>query len=153
MLQNKIRLNSDRPLWVHYCPLCKVQSRSFYFPSPRARHYLALTVLSVTMAVFLFPYFDAKGVIFSLPIWMGFEFYYRSRARLHLICRQCGFDPYLYKMDVSLARQKVEAFWRKKQPDTYQSRATLEAALKNVTTPGPHKPANKIANPIANPQP
>ncbi len=151
MPQNKIRLNPDRPLWVHYCPLCKVQSRSFYFPSPRPKHYFALAVLTGTLGIFLYPYFDVKGALFAVPIWMIFEFYYRSRARLHLICAQCGFDPYLYKMDVGLARNKVEEFWRKKQPDTYQSKATLQAILSSSGREP--SPANKISNSIANPPP
>jgi hypothetical protein len=43
---------------------------------------------------------------------------YRAYARQSLICPHCGFDPYLYKHDVKLARKKVEEFFAaRKKPE------------------------------------
>lgn len=87
-----------------------------YWPSPRKSHYLRLTLFSAFVTLCLWPYFSFKGFFFSVPVWALFEFYYRARARQSLICPQCGFDPYLYKYDVKLARSRMEQFWSDKKP-------------------------------------
>jgi hypothetical protein len=56
-----------------------------------------------------------KGVFLIFPVWALFEFVYRARARQSLICPHCGFDPYLYKHDIKLARKKVELFFAEKK--------------------------------------
>lgn len=59
-------------------------------------------------------WFEWKGVVSFLPFWTFFEMVYRSRVRAALACTQCGFDPYLYLIDVPRAREVVENHWRKK---------------------------------------
>lgn len=103
-----------REYWEFYCPICKKQRRSFFWPSPQKRHYLALLVLAVFMAMALYPWAGVRGAVLVLPIWATFEFYYRARARQSVICPHCGFDPYLYKTDVKAARRKVEEFFAEK---------------------------------------
>ena len=97
-----------RPFWEFYCPVCKAQRRSFYWPSPRPKHYIALGVLSVVVTAIFWPWTGFKGFFLNLPVWAIFEFFYRARARQSLICPHCNFDPYLYKHDVKLAREKIE---------------------------------------------
>lgn len=104
-----------REYWEFYCPICKSQRRSFYWPSPRPKHYFQLAIFGVFVALCLWPWAGMKGIFLSLPVWALFEFMYRARARQSLICPHCGFDPYLYKHDVKLARQKVEKFFADKQ--------------------------------------
>lgn len=66
--------------------------------------------------MFLFwPLFKFKGLFMFIPVWAVFEFFYRLRARQSLICPHCGFDPYLYKHDVGLARKKIEKFFEEKK--------------------------------------
>lgn len=49
-----------------------------------------------------------------LPFWILFEVAYRLKVRADAICSYCGFDPYLYLVDVPKARAQVEAFWASK---------------------------------------
>ena len=105
-----------REYWEFYCPVCKGQRRSFYWPSPRRRHYIQLGVFAAVTTLLLWPFVGLKGFFLNLPVWATFEFFYRARARQSLICPHCGFDPYLYKHDVKLARQKMEKFWADRKP-------------------------------------
>ncbi len=100
--------------WEFYCPVCKSQRRTFYWPSPRPKHYVALSVFGGILTLGLWNWFEFKSIFLIFPIWGVFEFIYRARARQSLICPNCGFDPYLYKHDVKLARQKIEEFFRDK---------------------------------------
>ena len=70
-----------------------------------------MAVVGVFLAMCAWPFVGSKGVFLVLPIWALFEFFYRAKARQSLICPHCGFDPYLYKYDTKLARQKVEKFF------------------------------------------
>jgi predicted RNA-binding protein len=106
----------QRQYWEYYCPMCKIQRRSAYWPSPRRHHYARLALLTVCLTVGLWPFFDMRGAFLIFPIWAVFEFTYRARARQSLICNRCGFDPYLYKYDVKLARDRVARHWAAKSP-------------------------------------
>jgi hypothetical protein len=117
-----------RDFWEFYCPICKKQRRSFYWPSPRLRHYLRFVGFGLFMAGCLWPWCGFKGLFLILPAWALFEFFYRARARQSLICPYCGFDPYIYKHDVKLARQKVEQFFAARN-------AAKEATKKSDTAP------------------
>jgi hypothetical protein len=105
-----------REYWTFYCPICKAERRSVYWPSPRPKHYARLGLFVILAGAALWPIFGLKALIFPLPVWPLFEFYYRARARQALICPHCGFDPYLYKYDVKLARSRMERFWSDKKP-------------------------------------
>jgi rubredoxin len=105
-----------RDFWEFYCPVCKAQRRSFYWPSPRPKHYTQFAVFAAILTGSLWSFFGFKGLFLNIPVWGFFEFFYRARARQSLICPHCGFDPYLYKHDVKLARQKMNRFWEKRNP-------------------------------------
>lgn len=104
-----------RPFWEFFCPICKTQRRSFYWPSPRRRHYWQLAGFCLFVAIASWNWAGVRGIFLAFPIWATFEFIYRARARQSLICPHCSFDPYLYKYDVQLARKKVENFFAAKQ--------------------------------------
>jgi len=104
-----------RAFWEFFCPVCKNQRRSFYWPSPRLRHYLQLAVFGAFLTACLWPWAGLKGAVLTFPVWAVFEFIYRARARQSLICPHCGFDPYIYKYDVKLARKKVEEHFAAKK--------------------------------------
>jgi hypothetical protein len=55
-----------------------------------------------------------KGLASFVPLWALFELVYRWRVRALLTCSLCGFDPYLFRVNVQWARRDVEAHWRKK---------------------------------------
>lgn len=128
-----------RDFWEFYCPICKSQRRSFYWPSPRRKHYVQLAVLGIFVAGTLWPWAGLRGAFLVLPVWAIFEFFYRARARQSLICPHCGFDPYLYKYDVKLARQKVQRFFEEKAKE----KAARQSQDEDVANP----PANEAARP------
>jgi hypothetical protein len=59
-------------------------------------------------------WFTWKGVVSFVPLWVIFEAVYRARVRVAMRCPHCGFDPYLYLVDVNRARTEIESHWRKK---------------------------------------
>jgi hypothetical protein len=65
------------------------------------------------MGMISWPWFGLKGVIWFVPLWTIFEVVYRMRVRAALRCRNCGFDPYLFLVDVQKAKTEVDAHWRK----------------------------------------
>ncbi|MFL5812764.1 MAG: hypothetical protein ACJ763_04250 [Bdellovibrionia bacterium] len=73
-------------------------------------------------------WFEWKGIVSFFPLWSVFEVIYRARVRAALACDRCGFDPYLYLIDVPRAREVVENHWRKKFADKgipYPSKPSL----------------------------
>lgn len=60
------------------------------------------------------PYFSWKGVVSFIPFWTLFEMIYRIRVRTLLSCETCGFDPYLFRINLKKAGGEVEQHWRKK---------------------------------------
>jgi len=119
-----------RSFWVFYCPICKRERRSFFWPSPRIRHYAALLITTLVFTLGLWRWFGFKTVFLGIPLWAIFEFVYRFKARESLICPHCGFDPYLYKYDVKLARDRVAKFFEAKnktpEPPTPNSNSNIE---------------------------
>lgn len=119
-----------------YCPLCKITKRSFYWPKPQFRHYMGIFSLGIAMGMALWPFFGAKGAFWIFPVWGVFEFFYRARARQSIICTRCGFDPYAYKFNFELAKQKVEAHFA----------AVKKARGESMTVSGPLNPKTSNAN-------
>ena len=84
-------------------------------------------MLAVVITAALWTWTGFKGLFLNLPVWAVFEFFYRARARQSLICPHCSFDPYLYKHDVKLAREKIEQHFAEKQKKEAEA-AEAEAA-------------------------
>lgn len=104
-----------KPYWEFICPVCKKERRTFYWPSPRRRHYAQLTAAVVALTAAVWPFVGLKGAFLFFPAWALMELIYRARARQSVICPYCNFDPYLYKHDVELARKKVEEHFAAKK--------------------------------------
>jgi hypothetical protein len=100
--------------WSFYCPLCKIARRMPCRPKPTRRHYLQIGLTSVFFALVSWPLFGMKGLVSFIPLWICFEVAYRARVRAALSCRNCGFDPYLFLVDVNRAKAEVKSHWRKK---------------------------------------
>lgn len=98
---------------VHFfCPLCK-DHQSTKIPEKIAwQHHLGLAVFTTVFTAAVWPLFGPKGVFFYFLFWSVFEFGLRLRKRHALICRGCGFDPFLYKVDVKLARNALQKHWQ-----------------------------------------
>ncbi len=101
--------------WSFYCPHCREERRLPYQPKPgtlRRISQVALTSLVFTLATWKL--FSWKGIIFVVPFWTAYELFFRTRLRVALRCSSCGFDPFLYLVDVKRARHEVEEHWKRK---------------------------------------
>lgn len=101
-------------IWAFFCPLCNVPRRIPYQPHPGFKHMFQVGLTAVIFMLATWNWFEWKGIVSFLPLWTLFEVIYRSRVRAALACSHCGFDPYLYLIDVPRAREVVENHWRKK---------------------------------------
>jgi hypothetical protein len=92
-----------------YCAFCRSPRRIY-----RKKN---ISFLNIVASIF-------ASLIFMLVMWRGFdprvciavvvclgiaEVFVKIRWRLSVVCRQCGFDPVLYKKDPSEAALKVRA--------------------------------------------
>lgn len=100
--------------WVFLCPNCRTPRRAPGKPRLQARHFAQIAMTSIILMLATWNWFEWKGVISFLPLWMGFEIVFRTRCRAVLLCSACGFDPYLYLSDLPRARAEIEAHWRRK---------------------------------------
>jgi hypothetical protein len=105
----------SRDIWQFYCPLCRGPRRVPYRPRPGgARQISQVAMTAVFFTLVTWSWFGWKGMVSFIPFWTIFEAVYRSRVRAALGCPQCGFDPYLYLVDVGRARSEIEGHWKKK---------------------------------------
>lgn len=100
--------------WTFYCPFCKVPRKVPYRPRPTQKHLMQVFLVSLAFTGAFWKVFAWKGLVSFLPLWILFEFVYRLQVRGALYCSQCGFDPYLYLVDVKRAKSEIRDFWRKK---------------------------------------
>lgn len=95
-----------------FCPLCKDHQSTKIPEKIGWKHHLSLAVFTIVFAAVAWPLFELKGVFFYLLFWAVFEFALRLGKRHALVCRGCGFDPFLYKVDVKLARNALKKHWQ-----------------------------------------
>ncbi len=103
-----------KQIWAFFCPLCNVPRRIPFQPRPGFKHLFQIGLTSVVFMLATWSWFEWKGIVSFFPLWTLFEMVYRSRVRAALACNHCGFDPYLYLIDLPRAREVVENHWRKK---------------------------------------
>lgn len=97
------------------CPLCGRSRRLPHRTQPGGwRHYLGVGITSFLFTILTWDWFDWKGMVCFLPFWMVFEFAYRWQTRAALACKDCGFDPFLYQIDLKWAKREVDSHWRRK---------------------------------------
>lgn len=104
-------------IWSFFCPQCRSPKRVAYRPKPEVSHYIQVALTAVVFTLLSWHWFEWKGIVSFLPLWIAFEAVYRSKTRAALACSDCGFDPFLYLVDVKRARAEIESHWRKKFAD------------------------------------
>ena len=114
ILQKSFWKEKNTKHWSFFCPLCRVNRRVAYHPRPTPKHYFQIALTTVVFMLATWPWFGWKGAVAFVPFWTVFEVFYRTRMRADLSCPQCGFDPYLYLVDIKRAREEIETHWRKK---------------------------------------
>jgi predicted RNA-binding Zn-ribbon protein involved in translation (DUF1610 family) len=98
-----------------FCPQCRSKRAISVNPkSGTIKQYAQVFLTSSVFTLLAWPWLTWKGMVVFLPFWAIYEIYHRLRLRAALPCPNCGFDPYLYLVDVKKARQEIDQFWRKK---------------------------------------
>ena len=107
------------------------------------RHHAALLVGTLVFTLLFWQFFGAKALATYLVYWMVFEVVYRLRKRGEFVCRNCGFDPFLYKSDAAKARIEVknylqnriltEGHFRGKKLKNYQTQPSQADAAKDAS--------------------
>lgn len=100
--------------WSFFCPLCRVTRQVSCSARPTWRHMGQVALTSVVFTLLTWNWFEWRGIVSFVPFWTIFEIIYRSKLRVALHCPNCGFDPYLYLVDIQRARTEIENHWRKK---------------------------------------
>lgn len=105
--------------WSFYCPLCRTSRRLTFKPRgfsglAATKHAAQVGLTAAFFTVITWSWFNWKGIISFIPIWIASEIIYRIKLRAALACPHCGFDPHLYTIDVNLARKEIENHFRKK---------------------------------------
>jgi hypothetical protein len=119
----------DGNVWSFFCPLCRANRKVPFRSRPGGfKQTFQIGVTAAFFTLVTWNWFDWKGIVSFVPLWAIFEAVYRTRTRAHLNCPHCGFDPYLYLVDIKKARREIEDHWRKK------------FAEKGIPFPEPDKP-------------
>jgi hypothetical protein len=100
--------------WSFFCPLCRVTRRLPYQPRLSSIHFLQVGLTAAVITLLTWKWFDWKGIVSFVPLWIGFEVSFRSRLRADFHCPNCGFD--LYLTDIHRAKQEIENHWKQKKP-------------------------------------
>lgn len=102
---------------VCYCAFCKTPHRVYPKKGIGATHLLMALTLTVC---FMWGYWGTWNLqaipILLISIFLS-EVITHFRWRLALICRQCGFDPLIYKKNPNLAAKKVKHYLERRKLD------------------------------------
>lgn len=96
----------------YFCPVCGTPHRLPFSLAPSFRHYVQVGLTTLVAAIAAWPVFGPKGFVLFVPLWMGFEMFFRLRARARMRCDQCAFDPYLYLVDAQKARAEIDTHFK-----------------------------------------
>lgn len=93
-----------------FCPLCHHHQSTNTIERVAWWHHGQIAIFTAATMLATWPIFGINGLLFYLLWWAGFELVYRLRKREALVCRECGFDPFLYKRDQKAARAAVQKY-------------------------------------------
>lgn len=116
-----------------------------YQPKPGLNHMAQIALTSIVFMIATWSWFGFKGIVSFVPFWATFEFIYRAKVRGAIICKECGFDPVAFHIDLPRARTLVDQHWRKKfadkgipYPEKTQQKGKLNATQPKVTAMPPN---------------
>ncbi len=100
-----------------YCAFCKTPHRIYKKKGLGFWQFVVALTLTVS---FMWSYWNSWNLqaipLLLLSLFLS-ELILHFRWRLALICRQCGFDPLIYKKSPRLAASKVKSFLERRKKD------------------------------------
>lgn len=93
-----------------YCAFCSSQRKIYRYRGVRFFHIAASLLTSFILTLIVFQELDPRGIFLFILLLAAAEIFLRVRWRIHIVCRQCGFDPVLYLKNPSQAADQVKSF-------------------------------------------
>jgi hypothetical protein len=93
-----------------FCPVCCSRQRTNTIAKIGIHHHIAILSFTLMFTFAFWNFFGIKAITTYLVYWAIFEVSYRLRKRSEFVCRNCGFDPFLYKTDVEKTRAQVKNY-------------------------------------------
>ncbi len=91
-----------------YCAFCKSHRLIYRKRNVSAINVFATALIASAFMFLLWHKFDPRVVVIWMMCVSAAEIFIKVRWRLSVVCRQCGFDPVLYKTHPDLALKKVK---------------------------------------------
>jgi len=107
--QNTVWKEKQKSVFTFFCPCCRISRVITLHPNPvQLKNFLRVGIAAVFFTLATWSFFGLKGMVSFIPLWIGFEFFYREKVRQMLFCKTCGFDPYLYKTNLKKTRETIQ---------------------------------------------
>jgi hypothetical protein len=74
-------------------------------------------LFSCAVSFFIWRTWDPKSLLFFVISMMGAEAFLKTRWRVHMACRNCGFDPVIYVKSPQKAAELVKDFLDRRAKD------------------------------------
>jgi len=100
-----------------YCAFCKTPRKVYTEKTLRLRHVFWSFLLSLAFSFVIWREYNPKSLMFAVVAMMTAEIFVRIRWRMHITCRNCGFDPVLYVKDPNRAASLVREFIDRRNRD------------------------------------
>ncbi len=119
-----------------YCAFCRSPRR---VPSSKRiglRHIVGAFLAAALTMVLIWQEFDPRVLMVFVVFVASAEIFVQIRWRMSLSCRQCGFDPVIYKKNAEVAAEKVkDHLLRRKQDPRYLLYEPLNLPVRRVPPP------------------
>ncbi len=121
-----------------FCAFCRSPRR---VPSSKRiglRHIAGAFLAAALSMVVIWQEFDPRVLMVFVIFIASAEIFVQIRWRMSLSCRQCGFDPVIYKKNAEVAAEKVkDHLLRRKQDPRYLLYEPLNLPVRRVPPPQP----------------
>ncbi len=137
-----MKILTKKPLYQFFCPLCGQEKKT---PHPNhktsLRNHVQIFLATSFFTLLTWEYFHWKGVVSYFLFWSLTDFFLRLKRRQLLICKSCGFDPFLYTSNPEKMRSVVRRHIQKR---IHAESLFQGVALKNYhTAPEESSPSPK----------
>ena len=124
-------MKEKKPPFQFFCPLCGQEKKTTHSHKLSLKNHAQIFLATACFTLLTWQYFLWKGATTYLLFWGCTDFFRRLSRRRLLICKSCGFDPFLYTSNPEKMRGVVR--------DHIQNRIRTEGlfqgvALKNYRT-------------------
>lgn len=120
-----------------FCAFCKSPRSVYAEKSIRPRHFFWSFLLASAMSFLVWRTWNPKCLLFFVVAAMLAEVFVKIRWRIHVVCRNCGFDPVIYVKDPAQAARLVKVFLdRRAQDPAFLLRAPLQLPKRKPSESG-----------------